>query len=236
MNILIRIVIALAAVGLIAAHFLYDFKIDESVWICGLIALLATFGPAGIKRVLVALGMPAARLKEFEIGPLKFDVERTVAEPAATPVAPARATTPEHPPTAPVPLARPAAPPRLESVGMQLLKFIPVETILGYQIFSAMLRSQSRKGVLTGMTTATMEWIAFGIFLIGTIVYLSRLRAPLTQVLVASLIFAAWVLSAGGPFYSFPWYDPSYGAFALVVLVLGLPLAYSHLTKQIDSR
>jgi hypothetical protein len=64
---------------------------------------------------------------------------------------------------------------------------------------------------------ATLLWITFGLLLVLTPVYLWRVShvTKTVQLVIATISFAVWVFSLGGPFAFFPWYQPIYGAVLL---------------------
>ncbi len=99
-----------------------------------------------------------------------------------------------------------------DDYGTRVLKYIPAEVVTVYIAVQAVI---AQSGSVEG--SGTLLWIAFGFLLALTPVYLWRVMhvtKPL-QLVISTLSFAVWVFSLGGPFVSFTWYQPLYGAILL---------------------
>jgi hypothetical protein len=112
--------------------------------------------------------------------------------------------------------AIPAPRPEVDDYASKLLKYIPVEAVAAYLTLDGILRSFRDERSVEGWF-----WVAFGVGLVGTPLYLWRL-AKVTkklQLLISTVAFAVWVFSLGGPFAcSFEsWYKPFYGTIVLVI-------------------
>ncbi len=94
----------------------------------------------------------------------------------------------------------------------RVLKYIPAEVVAVY------IAVQGAVAQATSATpNDTILWIAFGILLVLTPVYLWRVAhvTKTLQLVIATIAFAVWVFSLGGPFASLSWYQAIYGAVLL---------------------
>jgi hypothetical protein len=108
---------------------------------------------------------------------------------------------------------REAAPARAaDDYGTRVMKYIPAEVVTVYIAVQAVI---AQAGPVDG--SGTLLWIAFGFLLILTPVYLWRVThvTKALQLVISTMSFAVWVFSLGGPFASFVWYQPLYGAVLL---------------------
>jgi hypothetical protein len=69
------------------------------------------------------------------------------------------------------------------------MKITPTETIMSYLVTLRMFQSSG------SLHFSVTFWVVFGFFLVMTVVYLIMLRAHWGQVVISTLMFAAWVLS-----------------------------------------
>jgi hypothetical protein len=109
--------------------------------------------------------------------------------------------------------SREAVPPKIANdYGTRVLKYIPAEVVT---VFIGVQAVINQAGPVEA--SATLLWIAFGILLALTPVYLWRVThvTKALQLVISTISFAVWVFSLGGPFVSFPWYQPLYGAVLL---------------------
>ena len=102
--------------------------------------------------------------------------------------------------------------PTPDDYGSRILKYIPAEVVTVYIAVQGIITAADPAG-----PNATILWIAFGILLALTPVYLWRIthvtKAP--QLVIATVAFAVWVFALGGPFAFLPWYQAVYGAVLL---------------------
>lgn len=99
-----------------------------------------------------------------------------------------------------------------DGYGSRVLKYIPAEVVAVYIGIQGALNAAEPSGA-----NATLLWITFGLLLVLTPVYLWRVGhvTKAVQLVIATVSFAVWVFSLGGPFALFPWYQPVYGAVLL---------------------
>ncbi len=99
----------------------------------------------------------------------------------------------------------------------RLLKYTPLEPIVGFIVASAMIPASSHG--------SRSLWAVFVAFLLFTFVY-SRffLNVRVTQTATLTLGFCVWVFAIGGPFVTFSWYQRVYGGLALALYTFVVPL------------
>jgi hypothetical protein len=99
----------------------------------------------------------------------------------------------------------------------RLLKYTPLEPIVGFIVASSMIPASS-----PGFRSL---WAVFGVFLLLTFVY-SRfvLKVRFVQTAILMLGFCVWVFAIGGPFVALSWYQRLYGGLALAVFTFAVPL------------
>jgi hypothetical protein len=102
----------------------------------------------------------------------------------------------------------------------RLLKYIPAEIVAVYVGIDGVLRASTNVPVLA------LQWAVFVTLLAGTWLYLARVQkvTKRQQLLISTIAFAVWVFSIGGPFASFPWYSPVYGAVLLPLYTFAVPI------------
>lgn len=95
----------------------------------------------------------------------------------------------------------------------KLLKLIPAESVAVYMTLDGVLRS-----AVEGDQLRIWLWIVFAVVLVGNVFYLRRtnVKAPL-QYVIMELAFVVWVISLGGPFSLYEWYQPFIGSITLVL-------------------
>jgi hypothetical protein len=111
--------------------------------------------------------------------------------------------------------------PNPDSYTDRLLKYIPVEVVAVYLAVNGAL------GTLTDAGTRTfLIWVVFFLLLAGTPLYLARIQkvSKRVQLLIATVSFAVWVFSVGGPFSNLGWYQPVYGAIILPLFTFFVPV------------
>ena len=101
----------------------------------------------------------------------------------------------------------------------RLAKLTPVESIALYVVVWSVLQSTpTHAGVV-------LEWIIFGLFIVFTPLFLSRIGVcKRSQLIVSTFLFCVWIFAIGGPFAGFHWYRPWYGGILLALFVSVLPL------------
>lgn len=102
--------------------------------------------------------------------------------------------------------------PAPDGYGTRILKYIPAEVVAVFIGVQGAITAADPAG-----PNATILWIAFGLLLILTPVYLWRVGhvTKTLQLVIATIAFAVWVFSLGGPFAFLPWYQTVYGAVLL---------------------
>ena len=93
----------------------------------------------------------------------------------------------------------------------RLLKLIPAESVAVYLFLDGVLSSS-----LSGDTLRLLLWIVFWIVLAGNILYLQKINIKdWRQYVIMELAFVVWVISLGGPFALYSWYQPFMGSILL---------------------
>jgi len=107
---------------------------------------------------------------------------------------------------------RAAAAPAPDGYSGRVLKYIPAEVVAVYIAVQGAIGAAGPAG-----PNGTLLWIAFGVLLVLTPVYLWRVThvTKALQLVISTVSFAVWVFSLGGPFASCAWYQPLYGAVLL---------------------
>lgn len=112
-------------------------------------------------------------------------------------------------------------PPPKDDYWTALLKLIPGEAIAAFLALNG--------GGLLFNDDPSVTWIAFGLALAFTPVYVGVRgwrefgRLPWLQMGLAMFAFVLWLFAMGGPFGSFEWYRPAWGAGALLLIGPLLP-------------
>ena len=118
-------------------------------------------------------------------------------------------------------LARAALSQRVDNYWDKLLKYVPAESVALYLTLQGIVLSS-----VEGRALTTWLWIAFGIGIIGTPLYLWRIQqvSKRMQLAVSTAAFGVWVFALGGAFASLSWYEPFVGSVMLVVFTFFVPL------------
>jgi hypothetical protein len=103
----------------------------------------------------------------------------------------------------------------------RLLKLIPAEVIATYIFLDGVLRLAP-----ANVPVPMLRWFVFVVLLFGTWFYLSRVEnvTKKHQLAISTIAFALWVFYLGGPFASFRWYSPIYGAILLPLYTFGVAI------------
>lgn len=101
---------------------------------------------------------------------------------------------------------------RTDDFNTRVLKYIPAEVIAVYVFIQGVINQAD-----PSTPNETLLWIAFGVLLALTPLYLWRVQnvTKAVQLVICTVAFAVWVFSLGGPFAFFTWYAPIYGAVLL---------------------
>jgi hypothetical protein len=111
------------------------------------------------------------------------------------------------------------AKPALDGYTTRLLKYTPVELIVGFIISNATI---PKNETLHGFPAV---WVLFLVFLALTPIYTGLLlKIGAVQSVLMTLSFCVWVLAIGGPFATLDWYQPLYGGLALAFFTFVVPL------------
>jgi hypothetical protein len=94
----------------------------------------------------------------------------------------------------------------------RVMKYIPAEVVAVYVFVQGVINQAG-----PSVPNATLLWIAFGVLLALTPVYLWRVQhvTKTIQLVICTIAFAVWVFSLGGPFTFLSWYQAIYGAVLL---------------------
>ncbi len=125
---------------------------------------------------------------------------------------------------APVPgAAGTAAPEKVDTYVSKLMKYMPAEVVAAYVAIEAIFKSVAD-------VSTVIQWIVVGVLLVFTPLYIWRLTEETgqptawAQIIVATIAFPVWIFSLGGPFATYDWYQPYYGAILLTLYTLAIPL------------
>jgi len=107
----------------------------------------------------------------------------------------------------------------------RLIKYIPSEVVALYITLYGMA-SAAREDI----AFEVIMWSIFAIGILGTILYLWRVAkvTDWTQIAISTAAFVVWVFALGGPFLSFSWYQPIYGALLLPIYTFFIPIIVGH--------
>jgi len=107
----------------------------------------------------------------------------------------------------------------------KLIKYIPSEVVALYITLYG-IASAAKEDIAFEIIT----WLIFVIGILGTVLYLWRMAkvTDWTQIAISTAAFVVWVFALGGPFLSFSWYQPIYGALLLPVYTFFTPIIVGH--------
>lgn len=111
--------------------------------------------------------------------------------------------------------------PNADTYQDRLLKLIPAEVVATYIFLDGVLRLAP-----ANVPVPILRWFVFVVLLLGTWFYLSRVEnvTKTHQLAISTIAFALWVFYLGGPFASFRWYSPIYGAVLLPLYTFGVAI------------
>lgn len=103
----------------------------------------------------------------------------------------------------------------------KLLKLIPAEVVALYLTLDGVISSAAK-----GSTLETALWVAFGVGLAGTPLYLTRVAgvSNALQLAISTVSFVVWIFALGGPFALADWYTSWIAASVLAVFTFSVPI------------
>ena len=108
----------------------------------------------------------------------------------------------------------------------RLLKLIPGETVAMYLFLQGVIQSG-----LSGDDSQLKIWLwaIIGFLAVGNILYLRKQQkvTDAIQIAILTIAFFIWILSIGGPFVYFSWYQPFMGSVILGLFTFFVPLVYT---------
>jgi len=101
----------------------------------------------------------------------------------------------------------------------RVVKYIPAEVVALYLTLQGLLGAANQ-------AEGVAAWCVLGGCLVGCVLYLRRLSGVKhwSQITVSGLGFLAWAFALGGPFKTFSWYLPVYGACVVAFFTFLVPL------------
>ena len=109
----------------------------------------------------------------------------------------------------------------------RLLKHIPSEIVMAYIAIDGVLRTSYNPNVWSErQTLLRLLWIVLAILTVITPFWLyrvMRVKRP-AQIFVSTLSVPVWLFALGGPFTLLDWYEPAFGAVALPLYTLIVPI------------
>jgi hypothetical protein len=111
-----------------------------------------------------------------------------------------------------------------DSYNDRLIKYIPAEVVSVYLFVSGALFTA--KTQISQRASWWAGWIVFGFMAIMTPIYMKRLQGVTKrqQLAIVFFSFIVWVFSIGGPFTTFGWYHPIWGAILLPLYTFSIPI------------
>ncbi len=108
----------------------------------------------------------------------------------------------------------------------RLLKLIPGETVAMYLFLQGVI--QSGLGDQTDQLKIWL-WAIVAILAVGNVFYLKQFQgvthAP--QIIILTIAFFVWIMTIGGPFTYFSWYEPFMGSVILGLFTFFAPMMYT---------
>jgi len=109
----------------------------------------------------------------------------------------------------------------------RVLKHIPSEIVMAYVSIDGVLRTTYDPNVWADRERLRMLlWIVMGVLTVLTPFWLHRVmrvKRP-SQLFIATLSVPVWLFALGGPFALLDWYEPAFGAIALPLYTLIIPI------------
>jgi hypothetical protein len=108
----------------------------------------------------------------------------------------------------------------------RLLKLIPMETVTVYVFIDGILRS-ALGGEGNKSKLRIILWIVFAVVAVGNLFYLKKAKVTaFAQYLVMTAAFIVWIISLGGPFSLYSWYEPYIGSVVLALFTFFMAPIY----------
>ena len=125
------------------------------------------------------------------------------------------------------------SPPEVDNYFGRLIKYIPAEVIAFYTTLNGLIKSLTD---IPNNTQILFMWIAFGLGLISTPLYLIRIWRVkrYSQIFISTISYAIWVFSIGSVFSLYTWYRGYYGSILLVVVTFFIPMITEKDDKKSD--
>lgn len=116
---------------------------------------------------------------------------------------------------------------RADDYMSRVLKHIPTEIVMAYITIDGVLRTSYNPNVWTERRTLqTLLWIILATLTVLTPFWLyrvMRVKRP-SQLFVSTISVPIWLFALGGPFALLDWYEPAFGAIALPLYTLIVPI------------
>ena len=116
---------------------------------------------------------------------------------------------------------------RADDYMSRVLKHIPTEIVMAYITIDGVLRTSYNPNVWTDRRTLqTLLWIILATLTVLTPFWLyrvMRVKRP-SQLFVSTISVPIWLFALGGPFALLDWYEPAFGAIALPLYTLIVPI------------
>jgi hypothetical protein len=102
----------------------------------------------------------------------------------------------------------------------KVVKYIPADVIAAWTAVTGLISSA------TGVSSATLLWIAFVVGIVVTAAWtirqttIPKLPLAITQTAISTGAFIIWVAALGGPFNSLGFWNPAYGSLLLIAYTL----------------
>jgi len=117
----------------------------------------------------------------------------------------------------------------------RLLKLIPGETVAMYLFLQGVIQSG-----LDGETNQLIIWLwaIIAILALGNIFYLKKYQGVTdnVQILILTIAFFVWIMTIGGPFVYFDWYQAFMGSVILGLFTFFVPLVYTGKAVNTDTQ
>ena len=116
---------------------------------------------------------------------------------------------------------------RADDYMSRVLKHIPSEIIMAYIAIDGVLRTSYNPNVWADrLMLEKLLWITVGTLTVLTPLWLWRVMRVrrVSQLLISTLSVIVWFFALGGPFALLDWYEPAFGAVALPLYTLIVPI------------
>ena len=116
---------------------------------------------------------------------------------------------------------------RADDYMSRVLKHIPSEIIMAYIAIDGVLRTSYNPNVWADrLMLEKLLWITAATLTVLTPLWLWRVMRVrrVSQLLISTLSVIVWFFALGGPFAMLDWYEPAFGAIALPLYTLIVPI------------